>query len=463
MGLDSGIEIRRGNEARRFERPLLAVTIVALLLSGRSVCAQERVTLPLTLRDAIHLALTEGTAKKLAEDRVAEARLGVDEADAAFRLKLDAFARGFDASLDLETIGFTLPNGERIIGPYGAFESQVRAAISVYDVAARTKRELAERGVEVSGFEVKRVENGVAAAVAKLYTLAQKTEAQIAAHEAAVTLFERLLQVAQDQHAAGVATRIDLTRAEAQLAREQQALLVARSQRDAIRLALLHALGADQSSEIVLLDPLSPAENVAPLDESLRVARERRPELAVLDARLRQAGAGIDTAKALRMPVLSLQAQAGYSGYHMTNLDLTRTVAALVTVPIYTGGLIETQIGRATLMVHEVELARSEAERQIEEDVRRAQLGFETARSRVALAGTNVRLAEEELELSRDRFVNGVANGMEVDNAQTSFVAAKQDQIAALADQRQAELDLARATGAIRALIEPAENPESGK
>lgn len=461
--MDSWFDLRRAGASRGRVRAMLTAAVVALLLATPAARGEERPTLRMTLRDAVRLALTEGTAKRLAEDRVAEARLSIDEAGAAFRPKVDVFARGFDSSLDLETIGFTLPNGERIIGPYGAFESQIRAAMSVFDVAARKKRELAERGVEVSGLEVRTVENEVAAAVAKLYTLAQKSEAQIGAHEATVTLFERLLQVAEDQHAAGVATRIDLTRAEAQLARERQALIVSRSHRDAIRLALLHALGADQSSEIVLLDALSPAGSVASLDESLREARENRPELAVLDARLRQAGAGIETAKASRMPVLSLQAQAGYSGYNMNDLDLTRTIAAVVTVPIYTGGMVDMQIGRATLMAHEVELARTETERQIEEDVRRAQLGFETAKSRVALANTNVRLADEELELARDRFVNGVANGMEVDNAQTSFVAAKQDQIGALADQRQAELDLARATGAIRALIEPDENAGRGK
>jgi len=55
--------------------------------------------------------------------------------------------------------------------------------------------------------------------------------------------------------------------------------------------------------------------------------------------------------------------------------------------------------------------------------------------------------------VARDRFQNGVASSIEVDNAQTSLAAARDSRIDALTDEAQARFDLARATGEIRNLI----------
>jgi outer membrane protein TolC len=58
-------------------------------------------------------------------------------------------------------------------------------------------------------------------------------------------------------------------------------------------------------------------------------------------------------------------------------------------------------------------------------------------------------VAFEELRVARNRFASGVSTNLEVDNAQTSLAAAREDRVRALADQAQARYDLARATGSI--------------
>jgi outer membrane protein TolC len=101
----------------------------------------------------------------------------------------------------------------------------------------------------------------------------------------------------------------------------------------------------------------------------------------------------------------------------------------------------------------EAAIAEHDAERQVEQDIRQALLNLESARSRAAVAEENERLSRQELEFAQDRFTNGVASSIEVDNAQTSLVAAQDDRIAAFADEAQARYDLARATGGIRDFI----------
>ena len=151
--------------------------------------------------------------------------------------------------------------------------------------------------------ERERTENEVTAAVATLYVAEERAEASVEAARANVELFSKLQQLADDQRQAGIATRLDTTRAEVALSRQRQALLVAENRRDAARLALLHATGADQSSELLLTDPLTERDEIAPPAEAaLRVAREQRPELRELDERLKAAESVTDAERAERLP-----------------------------------------------------------------------------------------------------------------------------------------------------------------
>ena len=124
----------------------------------------------------------------------------------------------------------------------------------------------------------------------------------------------------------------------------------------------------------------------------------------------------------------------------------------------------------ATLQLTQIYLEREQKKRlqarakangtKVAEEVRRAILGYDSARERSRVAFEGLGLAEEELELAQDRFRSGVASSIEVDNAQASLVTAQADRIAASADQQRARFELWQATGRIRELIDEREtNP----
>jgi len=125
----------------------------------------------------------------------------------------------------------------------------------------------------------------------------------------------------------------------------------------------------------------------------------------------------------------------------------------VLTVPIYTGGNIPARIAEAEVRVEEARIHHHDLERQAEQEVRYALLTYDAARSRVELAERNRALAAEELEHAQDRFANGVASALEVDNAQNSIASAADIRVAALAAQAQAWIDVERATGRIRELL----------
>jgi outer membrane protein TolC len=83
----------------------------------------------------------------------------------------------------------------------------------------------------------------------------------------------------------------------------------------------------------------------------------------------------------------------------------------------------------------------------VEQDVRLALSTLRTTVERVRAADEAVRLAERELEMSRDRFRAGVADNLEVISAQASLANARAAQVQALAAYNAARLNLAAALG----------------
>ena len=85
---------------------------------------------------------------------------------------------------------------------------------------------------------------------------------------------------------------------------------------------------------------------------------------------------------------------------------------------------------------------------QIDADVRVALLNLESASEQVSVAQSNIDLAEQSLTQSRDRFVAGVTDTVEVVQAQETVATAHQSYISSLYSFNYAKISLARAMGA---------------
>jgi len=102
---------------------------------------------------------------------------------------------------------------------------------------------------------------------------------------------------------------------------------------------------------------------------------------------------------------------------------------------------------RADLEIRKLEEQRADLRNQIALDVKTALLNLDSARSEVQVANLGVQLSKEEVDQARDRFKAGVANNIEVIQAQDSLSRANDNQIAALYRFNQARADFARSIG----------------
>ncbi len=437
------------------KRSALFFLAPALLVAG-SAYAEP---IELSLADAVARALSDGTAARIAAERVEGARALAQISRSALLPTLQTSLAGSDQVINLANFGFTPPSGSPLTGPFTVLDGRISAASKLIDVAAFRRYQAASHGVTVSLSERRAIENDVAAAVATVYVAMQRARAKVEQAGANVQLFEKLRDLARDQEKAGVAIKLDTMRADVQLTRERQALLVARNDYDASGLALLHAIGADLGAEVRLTDSLRERTgDFASAEDALSLARAERPELRASVERLQAAMLRLGAARAERWPTIGAEAFAAENGNGPSDLETVYTAGGTLTLPIFTGRRIEGEISAARAAAHELELEKLELERQIAEDVRRALLAFESAKSRVGLAKDNADLASAQLDVTRDRFANGLSTSIEVDNAETSLSAAQNARIDALADEAQADVDLRKATGKIRDLV-PAGRP----
>ncbi len=89
---------------------------------------------------------------------------------------------------------------------------------------------------------------------------------------------------------------------------------------------------------------------------------------------------------------------------------------------------------------------------QVVAEVRGALLDLDSGREQRAIADERMRLALAEVDQARERFVNGVAGNIEVLNAQSSLVRARDAVIDARFGVAAARVALARAAGAATTL-----------
>jgi len=407
----------------------------------------------LSLSDAIHLALENNLATLTAQEQRREATGFSQQARSALLPNISGASYQASITENLAALGFqpgTFPGITRtFIGPFNNFDARARLVQNIFDLSAIRNYQSSREGVRIAEFRQQLAREQVSEATALTYLETLRTERNVSAAQANVALAEALFRLAQDQRNAGVATGVDVTRAETRLAQERVDLAQSQTAAEQARLNLQRVIGVPLGSPLVLTDQLAFTAETPPQPESaVSEAMSHRAEVAISEAQVSMFNLERKAVKDEYLPSLQFVGDYGVSGITPTDTALpTRRVAVQVNVPIFNGGLTRGRLTVATSREHEAELQLGSVRGQVEPDVRLAIATLRTSIERVRAADEGVRLAERELEMSRDRFRAGVADNLEVINAQASLANARAAQVQALAVYNAARLNLAAALG----------------
>jgi outer membrane protein TolC len=407
----------------------------------------------LSLEQAIQLAVQNNLATLLAHERRREAEGFKQESMAGLLPNINGTAYQASITQNLAALGFqpgTFPGFTRtFIGPFNNFDARARLVQTIFSLSAIRNYRAGQSVVRVAGLQEELAREQVASGTALNYLEALRADRAVTAAQANVELAQTLLQLARDQRNAGVATGVDVTRAEVRLAQEEVRLAQAQTGSEQARLNLQRVVGLPLGNPLMLTDQLRFTDEPLPAVEmAVAQATQTRREVRIAEEQVRTSALERKAVSAEYLPSLEFVGDYGVSGITPTNTDLpTRRAAIQLNVPIFNGGLTRGRLTVATSRERQSELELGSVRGQVEEDVRLALATLRTAAAQVRAADESVSLAQRELEMSRDRFRAGVADNLEVVNAQTSLANARDAQITALALYNAARLNLAAATG----------------
>ena len=435
---------------------------IAYLIPLAALAAFCQPPIRLTLKHAVDVAISpEGSARvQLAGEAIRQAEARTAQARAALLPSFDGSLNEQNLTRSLTALGvrvavpipgFQFPT---FVGPYNVFDARLSASQPL-DLSMHRRLQAARVSVKAARSEDASTQDQVAAQVARAYVAALRSEADLEARQANVKLAEAVLEQAQHQREAGTGTGIEVTRARVQLSNERQRLVVAGNESHRARLQLLRAIGLRLDTEIELTDKLSfaPVEAVT-LEQARARALETRADLKAQQDRETGAQLSTEAARLERLPSASAFADYGAIGSGPQNSRATRTVGISLRVPLFDGGRRAARRAEAASQFRQEHTRLQDLKEQIELEVRVALDSLQSAQEQVKVAEEGLSLADDELAQARRRYDAGVANGLEVTDAQTRLARARDNRIAALFNYNQARIDLGQAMGTIRAMVQ---------
>jgi outer membrane protein TolC len=421
--------------------------------------------LQLSLKRAVEVAIApEGSAKiqladealKQAQARSAQARAALlPDLESSFRYSsqtVNLAAEGLSSAFQIPIPGFAFPT---MVGPFSVADARATAQQSVFDFSSIRRFQASKVGVAASKSDLEASSEQVAAQVARAYLEAVKGDTDVETAQANVTLSQATLTQAENQKNAGTGTGIEITRARVQLANDQQRLVAAQNARRAAHLQLLRAMGMRLDTDVELTDKLQyvPVDAVT-LETARAMALKERPDYQAQQQRETNARLSSSATTLERLPTLGASADYGSIGPGLNHAIPTYSYGISIRVPVFDGGRRDARRVESDSQYRAEKVRTNDLREQIELDVRLALDSLASAAEEVEVAKDGLELAGSELTQARRRYEGGVANSLEVTDAQTRLERARDNQTGALYKYNMARIDLAQAMGKVRSMVQ---------
>jgi outer membrane protein TolC/ABC-type transporter Mla MlaB component len=405
--------------------------------------------LKLTLDQAVALALKQNTTAQIAiltaaqsvqDKNIARAELlphaDLDVSDSVQRINLEAF------------LGHKIPGFSQHAGPFQVFQAGPSFGTPVFDLTLFRRFQAARDAANAGKADSLSTREQVILLVVSQYIGTLRNIADVEASQSRVDLAKALYDQAADLQKEGVGTGIDTLRANVELQNENQRLIEAEANRETSLFGLSRLLNLDPRQKIELADALSFFDTPQPdVEASIDTGLATRQEWKSLQEQVRSAEHDKKASSESRLPSMKFQGNWAYTGASSTTGIPTYNYEVSASMPLFTGGRIHAEIVRADLSLQKLHEQQADLRNQIALDVKTALINLDSARNEVKVANLGVQLSNEEVDQARDRFKAGVANNIEVIQAQDSLARANDNQITALYRFNQGRADLARAVG----------------
>jgi outer membrane protein TolC len=424
---------------------------VLLILATTFAAAADKPNLPaeLSLSQALDIALQNSTNIRTAMAQLDQASGQYRQSQSTLLPQINVGARQNYMTVNLVGLGILIPSASGKLGPFASMDARAFLTQELFNLADMRAWQSSRSRQASSRLLVDNARELVALRVVATYLEALKSKASRDTLAAQTKLADELYRLTRARVNQGAAAELDANRAMQQVNSLQQQKQEAEQSYIEAKLSLANILQARVTPDFDVSDEAAYGTGTTPdRDTSLKAAFSSRPDLHAAEESVKAAELHVRSIKATRLPTVTAMASDGQSGNTPAHNVNTYMVGGRVDFPIFTGGRIRGEIQEAEGALREAQAALDANRSQIEADVQAALSGVQWALLEVQTSVGNVTLSRQEVDFTRSRFTQGIADNTEVVNAQDRLERSDSARIRAQYTLGLARANLARATGA---------------
>lgn len=336
------------------------------------------------------------------------------------------------------------------------FDALLSGNVSLIDLQRWSTIKSTKYATEVAQADYNNAVQLVLSSVAQSYFAHLRNLRRLEVLDANIARARSLLDLAKNQLTAGVATQIDVTRAESQLAQAEQARLQQLTSDVQSELLLKRAIDIPISQPLKLADfSVRRGESSLQVFAEDKTTFEKRADYLRAQKALEQAKQEVRTTKFERLPTLTAGGTYGRGAANFDDQLGTQWSANIgLSVPIFDAFRAGADKRLAQSRMRSQELRLHNLELQISAELRLAAQDASSRNAQVAVAEKGQKLAQDQLRLAQQRYQNGVADNREVVEAQTQLAVADDNLLEAVFQYNLSRVELARARGDVRTVLQ---------
>jgi len=405
--------------------------------------------LALSLKDALEMALRNNIGLLTGNQATRSAQGAKLRSLSDLLPNLNARISQSEQKINLAAFGIPpLPGTPAVVGPFSLSDARAYVSAPILDFQAINNHRAAAQDLKAAELSYADAREFVVLVVANLYLLAVSGSARVDAAQAQLQTAQALYEQAIHQKNVGVVAAIDVLRAHVELQNRHQRLLASKNEFEKQKLDLSRAVGLPSGQEFNLADamPYAPAPPVN-LDQALQHAYQQRRDVQRAQTMVNAAQAARRAAYSEALPSLKFNGDYGVIGRSFDSARSTFSATAALRIPIFQGGKVRGDVRQADALLEQRKAELDNLRGQADADVRRAYLDLQSATEQVEVTREGLDLANQTLTQARDRYAAGVADNIEVVQAQEALAAANETYISSIYAHNIAKVSLARAVG----------------
>ena len=427
---------------------------ISLLLAAAVLPVEAQDTLGLD--DAISMALANEYGIRIVRNEAAVVAAQATAGNAGLLPRLDASGRGqFSDQYSKLDFAEGIPDVERSGVRSTTLSGQVGLSYTVFN--GMGNHALYDRymiNADLADLQTRAQVEGTLTQVIALYY-------GIGALDEDVAITRRVLEISYDRYerqaakaALGGAGRLDVLNAQVDLQADSTSYILAAQRRERSARELNVLLGRAPDTEVNVSHQV---EYATGLQEEQLVEEALQGNVQVLSATAQVRAAEVDRriARSLRWPRLDLNANYGLTdqqnevGIVLGSYNSGFNGGLTLSVPIFDGGRINTQVEQSRLRAENAALAEQLARLQVDRDVRNAFTTWRSQREVLHIQREAVNTAQLNFDRTRELFQSGQLTGLQFRQAQLDLANAERQSVVAGFDTKVAELQLLRTSGGL--------------